>query len=178
MLTLLTYGDINGVGPGTWNEWKDALLWELYTKARQVFSPDSSEEKSVEPLRQRIALMLASEVAEDEVREHFDQLPEDYGRSTPSQVIIEHIRLAHTLNSRPVRLSWRVNAQARCTDLHFCARNDAVSLRVAERSLRKGSAFWCSPTRGPMARSIHSRCVMPPASRSPTQAGGNRSRPR
>jgi [protein-PII] uridylyltransferase len=123
MLTLLTYADINGVGPGTWNEWKDALLWELYTKARQVLSPDSSEEKSVEPLRQRIALMLASEVAEDEVREHFDQLPEDYGRSTPSQVIIEHIRLAHTLNARPVRLSWRVNAQARCTDLHFCARN-------------------------------------------------------
>src|SRR5262249_27572075 len=32
-------------------------------------------------------------------------------------------RLAHTLNSRPVKLSWRVNAQARCTDLHFCARN-------------------------------------------------------
>jgi [protein-PII] uridylyltransferase len=38
-------------------------------------------------------------------------------------VIIEHIRLANALNSRPVRLSWRVNAQARCTDLHLCARN-------------------------------------------------------
>ena len=38
-------------------------------------------------------------------------------------MIIEHIRLAHSLNLRPVRASWRVNVQARCTDLHICARN-------------------------------------------------------
>src|SRR5215813_8803896 len=40
MLTLLTYGDIHGVGPGVWNEWKDSQLWELYTKARTVLAPD------------------------------------------------------------------------------------------------------------------------------------------
>jgi [protein-PII] uridylyltransferase len=122
MLCLLTYGDTSGVGPGVWNEWKDALLWELYLKALAVLQPSADEEQN-EPLRQRIAQMLASEVALDTVREHFNLLPESYARNTQPQVIIEHIRLAHSLNSRLVRSSWRVNVQARCTDLHVCARN-------------------------------------------------------
>jgi [protein-PII] uridylyltransferase len=123
MLCLLTYGDINGVGPDVWNEWKDALVWELYTKARAILSPDTSPARGAEELREKVASMLLSEVDVDEVRKHFDLLPEDYAHSTPAQTIIEHIRLAHALNLRPVKTSWRVNTQSRCTDLHLCARN-------------------------------------------------------
>lgn len=123
MLTLLTYGDINGVGPGVWNEWKDALLWELYLKARAVLQPGEEADRSIEPLRQRIARMLSSEVDFPVVRDHFKMLPDDYARFTPSQTIIEHIRLAHSLHSWLVKTSWRVNTQTRCTDLHLCARN-------------------------------------------------------
>lgn len=123
MLLLLTYGDINGVGPGVWNEWKDALVWELHTKTRQALLPAADSEKEVEPLRQRIARMLSSEIDMDEVRRHFQQLPAEYARTTPAQTIIEHIRLIATLNSRVVRTNWRVNTQARCTDLHLAARN-------------------------------------------------------
>lgn len=123
MLTLLTYGDINGVGQGVWNEWKDALLWELYMKARAVLRPDEEGKQDIEPLRQRIARMLANEVDYDEVRDHFKLLPDEYARVTPPQTIIEHIRLAHSLNTRLVKTSWRVNTQSRCTDLHLSARN-------------------------------------------------------
>lgn len=123
MLTLLTYGDINGVGPGVWNEWKDSLLWELYTKARAVLSPDKQPERGAEELRERVGRMLASEIDVDVTRKHFGLLPEDYARSVPPQTIIEHIRLAHTLNSRPVKTSWRVDTQMRCADLHLCAPN-------------------------------------------------------
>ena len=123
MLTLLTYGDIHGVGPGVWNEWKDALLWELYTKARAILAPDRQPERGVEELRERVARMLASEIDIDETRRHFDLLPEDYARSAPAQTIIEHVRLAHALNSRPVKTSWRIDTQARCADLHLCAPN-------------------------------------------------------
>lgn len=123
MLTLLTYADTNGVGPGIWNEWKDALLWELYVKALGKLEPHVAGEFSSETLRQRIGQMLASEVDIDTVSDHFDLLPEGYARHTPPQVIIEHIRLASALKSRVVKTSWRVNVQARCTDLHICARN-------------------------------------------------------
>jgi [protein-PII] uridylyltransferase len=123
MLTLLTYGDINGVGPGVWSEWKDALVWELYLKARAAISPERDADRDAEDLRERVASMLMNEVDVDIVREHFSLLPDDYIRSTPAQTIIEHIRLAHALCSRPVKTSWRINTQARCTDLHICARN-------------------------------------------------------
>lgn len=123
LLTLLTYADINAVGPGVWNEWKDALLWELYVKTRAIIAPEPQAGAAVEQLRNHIAVMLASEVGVDEVHDHFHLLPEDYARSTTPQTIIEHIRLAHGLNARLVRTSWRVNTQARCTDLHICARN-------------------------------------------------------
>lgn len=123
MLTLLTYADISAVGPGVWNEWKDALLWELYIKASAVLNPRPDADDATEQLRNHIALMLASEIGVEEVRGHFKLLPDDYARQTSPQTIIEHIRLAHALNSRLIRTSWRVNQQARCTDLHVCARN-------------------------------------------------------
>jgi [protein-PII] uridylyltransferase len=123
MLTLLTYGDIHGVGPGVWNEWKDALLWELYMKARAVLAPEQGPERGVGELRERVARMLASEIDVDETQKHFELLPEDYARSAPAQTIIEHVRLAHALNSRPVKTSWRIDTQTRCADLHLCAPN-------------------------------------------------------
>lgn len=123
LLCMLTYGDIHGVGPGVWNEWKDALIWELYIKARAVLLPEEEGENETEPLRQRIARMLNSEVDSDEVRRHFKMLPDDYARVTPPQTIIEHIRLASSLNSRQIKTGWRVNSQTRCTDLHLAARN-------------------------------------------------------
>ncbi|MGH9800868.1 MAG: HD domain-containing protein, partial [Blastocatellia bacterium] len=123
LLCMLTYGDIHGVGPGMWNEWKDALIWELYIKARAVLLPEEEAENEIEPLRQRIARMLGSEVDSDEVRRHFKLLPDDYARFTPPQVIIEHVRLAASLNSRLVKTGWRVHTQTRCTDLHLAARN-------------------------------------------------------
>jgi [protein-PII] uridylyltransferase len=123
MLTLLTYGDINGVGPNVWNEWKDALVWELYIKARAIIAPEKESDQSQEAFRDRLVKMLASEMDEAEVQKHFAQLPDEYARLTQPQAIIEHIRLAHSLNSRTVKTIWRVNVQARCTDLHICARN-------------------------------------------------------
>lgn len=123
MLTLLTYGDLNGVGPGVWNEWKDALLWELYLKARAVIEPEQTDNHQLKELSDHLARLLISEVSHEEVKTHFDLLPEDYARMTTPQVIIEHIRLATSLGARAVGTSWRVDPQARCTVLHLCARN-------------------------------------------------------
>jgi [protein-PII] uridylyltransferase len=125
MLTLLTYGDISGVGQGVWNEWKDALLWELYVKASACLQPDQEKAKTpgIEQIEQKIVRLLADDFDHHVVSNHFNLLSDEYARSTPSQTIVEHIRLAHSLNSRVVKTSWRINLQSRCTDLHLCARN-------------------------------------------------------
>ncbi|MDP7169488.1 MAG: hypothetical protein QF701_17345, partial [Nitrospinota bacterium] len=36
MLYLLSYGDINAVAPGIWNEWRGTLLFELYRRTLRV----------------------------------------------------------------------------------------------------------------------------------------------
>lgn len=123
LLLLLTYADINGVGPGVWNEWKDALIWELYVKAKAILHPEEDGDRDRDQLKDRISRMVASEIEFEEVSDHFNMLPNNYSQFTPAQTIIEHLRLAHTLNSRVVKTSWRLNAQAKCTDLHLCARN-------------------------------------------------------
>jgi [protein-PII] uridylyltransferase len=123
MLTLLTYGDINGVGAGVWNEWKDALLWELYIKARAVLQPVEGEGRNLERLSKKLTKTLAGEVGSEAIRNHFALLPPEYVGSTATQTIIEHIKLTHSLNTRLVKTSWRINAQSHCTDLHLCTRN-------------------------------------------------------
>ena len=42
MLLLLTYGDLNAVGPGVWTEWKGSLLWDLYRRTK-VISGETNE---------------------------------------------------------------------------------------------------------------------------------------
>jgi [protein-PII] uridylyltransferase len=123
MLTLLTYGDINGVGAGVWNEWKDALLWELYIKARAVLQPGEDEGHNLERLSKKVTRALAGEVDSETIRNHFALLPPEYTGSTATQTIIEHIKLTNSLNTRMVKTSWRINAQSHCTDLHLCTRN-------------------------------------------------------
>lgn len=123
MLTLLTYGDINGVGAGVWNEWKDALLWELYIKARAVLQPSEDESRNLEKLNKKIVRALAGEVDSETIRNHFALLPPEYAGSTPAQTIIEHIKLVNSLGTRLVKTSWRINAQSHCTDLHLCTKN-------------------------------------------------------
>ncbi len=135
LLALLTYADMNGVGPDVWNEWKDALVWELYTRARAVVEPgEGAFGRTLE--RQRLAATLDGGVAsEAELELHLRLLPADYARFTTDATLVEHLRLVRGVSveglgaeadpERPgvVRTSWRVDHKARCTDLHLCARN-------------------------------------------------------
>jgi [protein-PII] uridylyltransferase len=123
LLTLLTYADINAVGPGVWSEWKDSLLWELYQRTKSLLAPSEETARALESLIQLLSKTLVSEMAETEVRSHFQMLPPDYGRFTSPATIIEHLRLVKRLNAQPVRTSWKVDLPTRCTDLHLSAHN-------------------------------------------------------
>lgn len=123
LLTLLTYADINAVGPGVWSEWKDSLLWELHQRTKSVLAPGEESVRARESLVQLLTKSLASEMGEDEVRRHLEALPADYGRYTAPATIIEHLRLVTRLNSQTVRTSWKVDLPTRCANLHLCARN-------------------------------------------------------
>lgn len=96
MLVLLTIADSMATGPGVWNEWKAALLLELYHKIAHLLEQpeliDPEREQAVEWMREQVAERLKDEdltVAED--------LPEDYLLSFTPDAVSHHLNLRREL---------------------------------------------------------------------------------
>jgi [protein-PII] uridylyltransferase len=99
LLTLLTYADIKAVAPGTLNDWKKDLLWQLYVetyrKLTLKYGQDRIDQKAIE---QRLISELDSDIDSDEFRSFLEGFPTRYLNSTPAGEIYEHFRMAHSLS--------------------------------------------------------------------------------
>ncbi len=104
---LLTYADHRGVGPGIWNEWKAALLWELYDRTRERLAGHPVAEAPGQAARARAAERLMRSHPEAEVERHFALMPERYLRATDAERMERHFRLAAARGDAPVALEWR-----------------------------------------------------------------------
>ncbi len=111
MLTLLTYADTAAVGPETWTEWKNVLLWELYTKVHDELlgleTASAQEEarlaeirSSVQGLLQSLAqpgmdgVKLTPGLARQWMDEHLSLLPPRYSLGHRPELIAKQIVLA------------------------------------------------------------------------------------
>ena len=109
MLLLLTYADHCGVGPGIWNEWKGALLWDLYTRTRARFDETGGERADGEPresARDTASRQLAAEFPASEVERHFALMPEKYLRSSPAAAMARHFRLVQGRGDASLAAGW------------------------------------------------------------------------
>ncbi|WP_457623698.1 [protein-PII] uridylyltransferase [Persephonella sp.] len=97
MLTVLTWCDANAVGPNIWNEWKNALLWELYFKALEVLekglSAEEIQKRRLEEKKKRLYALLEIDLGENRARFHMNRFSEYYLISTPIDDIIRHIKM-------------------------------------------------------------------------------------
>jgi [protein-PII] uridylyltransferase len=123
MLLLLSYADMNGVGPGVWSEWKGHLLWELYECSRshlvQTESPTRGR-ASLAELKENVLNALAGEFARSVVERHLALLPDRYLRTTSAEVMGQHIRLIDAVTKDG--LSWRLVQHGKAvTELTICA---------------------------------------------------------
>jgi [protein-PII] uridylyltransferase len=128
MLLLLTYADMSGVGPGVWNDWKGALLWDLYSRARLELTggrPVQWDGSRGTLLKQKIILELLPEVLPSEVERHFALLPERYLRVTEPDQMVRHFRLMKLLSADSLITDWRTAADKHCTELTVCTRDSA-----------------------------------------------------
>ena len=57
-LLALTVADIRGVGPDVWNDWKGALIKELYIKTYDLLKPPQEISKITEPLKSSKELLI------------------------------------------------------------------------------------------------------------------------
>jgi [protein-PII] uridylyltransferase len=128
MLLLLTYADTSGIGPGVWNDWKSALLWELYTRARSHFVDDKSARVGADRrilFKQQVIRELLPEFLPSEVERHFAMMPERYQRANKPTQIARHIRLINRLEDEQLACDWYLAPGGHCTDLTVSARDRA-----------------------------------------------------
>jgi len=105
MLHLLTIADARATGPTVWNDWKAALLLELYLKIAVLLDRKdlSSQEQArsaelgVQWIRDKVSEMLP-----EAGKINFDLFSEDYLLSFPPEVIVEHITQAKKLAKQEV----------------------------------------------------------------------------
>ncbi len=130
MLFVLTYADISGVAPGSWNEWKCTLLNELYLKTlprvagerADVVAPDA---RAV--LEDKVVRTLSPEFLRSDIDEFLTHLPDRYMRMLHPELIARHYEMTRELGAKTLVTDWRESKKGPYTVLSVCA-HDAPGL--------------------------------------------------
>jgi [protein-PII] uridylyltransferase len=127
MLFALTYADIAGVAPGSWNEWKASLLNELYLKTLARLAGDEmthAPHDARAALEDRVLRELSPEFLRSDVDEFLHHLPSRYVRVLPPEIIARHFELSRELGARTLVTDWRDSKKGPYTVLSVCARDE------------------------------------------------------
>src|SRR6185369_2920390 len=125
MLLLLTYADLNAVGPGVWTEWKGLMLWDLYRRTKKVISGedefvDAAAELS--RIKREIVMALNPAVPLSEVERHLALLPDRYLRITPHTAVATHIEMIEPVKAGGFACRWTPQNRSSC-ELTVAARD-------------------------------------------------------
>jgi [protein-PII] uridylyltransferase len=126
MLYLLSYLDINAVGPQVWTDWKGTLLWELFVKTHTILSrgvPEGeAEQRQAADLRAALVAELAPEFGAEVVRQHLDLMPARYLLTTSSAKVVQHLQLIERVRrGDPVATRWAAFPMAGYSEVQVCA---------------------------------------------------------
>jgi [protein-PII] uridylyltransferase len=138
MLYALTYADISGVAPGSWNEWKATLLNELYLKTLPRVAGDASglvPPDARAALEDRVLRELSPEFLRSDVDEFLHHLPDRYARVLPPDIMARHFELTRELGSRTLVTDWRDSRKGPYTVLSVCARDEPGLLALLAGAL-------------------------------------------
>ena len=108
-LYVLTYSDVKAVGPDVWNNWKAALLEELFNRTLNVLEEREKGEFArpdhdlkVRRIQDRLMARLGAGHSTEEVRREFvDAMPKRYFLTTPEEAMPSHYRLLRRLRDEP-----------------------------------------------------------------------------
>lgn len=100
LLLVLTVADIRAVGPNVWNDWKAALMRDLYTRTMAVLT-GASPDDALHELRNKNQMMLADGLkanqknkwTEDEITAHIDAFYPSYWTNFDHASYGRHARL-------------------------------------------------------------------------------------
>ncbi len=126
MLTLVTYCDINAVGPAIWNDWKDTLLQELFQRTRAYLV--SGVERPIEVDRaaylEEIGKMILEKgetlFGREETERLLKTLPVHYLLATPQSTVITHLSMLRKLDDEGFVVEWNHLSERGYTELNVC----------------------------------------------------------
>jgi len=103
MLYLLTVADSIATGPAAWNDWKAALLRDLFLKILNVLEKgELATEEAVNIIKQKrldIVASVRTRKAKDEITALFDNMSPRYRLYMPAPDMLEHIKLFEKLGT-------------------------------------------------------------------------------
>jgi [protein-PII] uridylyltransferase len=125
LLLLLTYGDLNAVGPGVWSEWKSTLLWDLYRRTRILLTgseapPDEAELTA--RFKEQVSNSLSGSLPLSEIERHIALLPDRYLRVTRPDAAATHLQLIEELKTDTFTRRW-IGHGSTTTELTICTRD-------------------------------------------------------
>lgn len=148
LLCLLTYADIKAVGPGTLNEWKKDLLWQLYVSAYHKLTFGYGEERIAEQdVGEKLLARLPAGMEGAGFERFLEGFPRRYLMTTPPEEIYQHYRLASRLDAKhPVqlRLSHRGTHHELCVvtpDRYYLFARIVGLLSYFEMNILRGYGF-------------------------------------
>lgn len=113
LLCLLTYADMKAVAPGTLNEWKRDLLWQLYVSTYHQLTFGFGEERIAEKdISEKLVSGLGPELDPEDFERFLEGFPTRYLQNTPGEEIYDHFRLACQLRSGRTVTSRLVNRRS------------------------------------------------------------------
>jgi [protein-PII] uridylyltransferase len=99
LLTLHTFADSMGTSDQLWNGFKDAVLWRLYHKARQVLSGGTefllAEARQRELLIEEVQRLAPPTFDPAEIQAHFNNLPPRYCQINDAKGILGDVTQVH-----------------------------------------------------------------------------------
>jgi [protein-PII] uridylyltransferase len=99
LLTLHTFADSMGTSDQLWNGFKDAVLWQLYRKTRQVLTGGTdfliAEARQRELLVEEVQRMAPPTFDPVEIQAHFNNLPPRYCQINDAREILSDVAQVH-----------------------------------------------------------------------------------
>jgi [protein-PII] uridylyltransferase len=123
MLFILTYADLNGVGPAVWSDWKGTLLEELYVRTRAVFTGESlAIQDDVQKIKARVIERMAGNSLISDIERHFALSPARYLEAISAEEVQSHLHLVQQLETEAVACRWQDRGHF-ATQLTICSRD-------------------------------------------------------
>src|SRR3990167_2149920 len=119
-LMILTLADGMGTGDAQWSDWKEQLVWSLYDQTKRYLEVGASlfdEMYRDRSLMEKKVAELLTEDFKEEIRAHFELMPERYFRTEEPSLIAEHLQLFRSFFVRLQNCGQMYKSSSNC----FCS---------------------------------------------------------